>query len=395
MKIPIRLGIVGAGRGHNHADAVQLLDGLLRVTAVCDNDPEMLKSWRDNPKVTCYENYDDLLADPDIDAVCIATPIRLHAQQSIQALNAGKHVLCEVTAAFTLEECCELLATVLRSGRTYMMAENCCFFREVMMVDQMVKRGVFGEIISAEGSYIHDCRKYYFQDAENMAWRGQLRHEFANNWYPTHSLGPVCKWLGINQTDKLKTTATWPSNSAAVAAYARRNFGEDSPFGDENFWKMPDACSTLLRTEKGILIEHRLDLASPRPRHQNRYALQGTRASFVLNADVDAGPLIWISDSSPTNADGTATEWESLWKYADEYEHPLWREFGEVAIRTGHAGGDYFVLREFALAIIEERPPLVDVYDAVTWSSISELSEMSIKQGSAPVAVPDFKTSSL
>ena len=127
---------------------------------------------RDMPEIRCYQNYEDLLADPFIDAVCLATPLRLHAQQFIQALYAGKHVLCEVTAAWTLEECWELIAAANRSKGTYMMSENCYFFREVMMVQNMVDGGVFGELTSAEGSYLHDCRKYYFQDEQHIRRAG-------------------------------------------------------------------------------------------------------------------------------------------------------------------------------------------------------------------------------
>lgn len=391
MHTPIRLAVVGARRGHAHVDVAQHLDNRIKLVAVCDSNPAMLAEWSDNPDVRCISSYEELLADPEIDAVCIATPLTQHARQSIQALEAGKHVLCEVTAAWTIEECRELVAAVEKSDRTYMMAENCCYFREVMMVGQMVERGVFGEIIGAEGSYLHDCSDLYFQDGERLTWRGDLRHEIANNWYPTHSLGPVCNWLGVGKTDKLKTMATWASNAPAVARYAKQNFGADSPFADPDFWRMPDLSNTMIRTEKGILIEHRLDASSPRPRHQNRYSLQGTDASFVLNLDYGDEPLIWIRGVSPTSKTGVAEEWESLWKYADEYEHPLWREFGEVALSCGHGGADYFVLREFASAIIEQRPPFVDVYDAVAWSCISPLSTQSIAQGGAPVEIPNFK----
>lgn len=391
MLHPIRLAVIGARRGHAHATTVQYLDNRIQLVAVCDTNPEMLAEWREQPEVRCFESYEELLADDGIDAVCIATPMTMHAAQSILALQAGKHVLCEVTAAWTIEECRELVAAAQASDRTYMMAENCCFFREVMMIGQMVEHGIFGELISAEGSYLHDCCDLYFNDAEHLAWRGELRHAHARNWYPTHSLGPVCKWLGINETDKLKTTATWGSNTSAVAAYARRNFGADSPYAQSEFWQMPDLCHTLLRTEKGVLINHRLDASSPRPRPQNRYALQGTNASFVSNPDLDADPLVWIRDRSSTSQTGIAEEWESLWEYSDEFEHPLWREYGEVALKCGHNGADFFVLQEFASAIVENRRPLIDVYNAATWSAISPLSEISLTQNNRSVEVPNFK----
>lgn len=143
--------------------------------------------------------------------------------------------------------------------------------------------------------------------------------------------------------------------------------------------------------KKGVLIDLRLDWASARPHHMTRYELQGTKASFSWPDGPKAEPLIWIEDRSPTDERGIASEWEPLSKYREEYDHPLWREHREIAKTFGHGGGDFFTLREFCQAIKEDRPPMIDVYDAVTWSSITPLSVQSIANGNMPVAVPNFK----
>ncbi|HVF10747.1 MAG TPA: Gfo/Idh/MocA family oxidoreductase [Abditibacteriaceae bacterium] len=391
MTLPIRVAVIGGGRGRSFMHGAQNLPDKLKLTTICDLREATLADWRSHADIHCTTDYEEVLNDPNIDAVCIATPVQMHARQAIAALEAGKHVLSEVTAAYTLDECWGLIEAVERSGLTYMMAENYCFTRDVMMVSEMVRQGVFGDIIFAEGSYLHDCRDLFFHPDGELTWRGELRRTGFFNGYPTHSLGPVCQWLDINRGDRLASTATWHSGSSAVGPYVQRNLGSEHPLVDNAQWRLPDTVSTLIRTEQQRLIEHRLDFASPRPHHMNRYALQGTRASFTSHVDPHQESLIWIEDRSPTSKSGVAQSWEPLFKYAAEFEHPLWRRSAEEAAKAGHGGGDYFILREFADAIIENRPPLIDVYDAVTWSSITPLSAISMEHNNAPVAVPDFK----
>jgi len=408
MNLPIRVAVVGGRRGATFAHSAQSLADKVTLAAVCDTNEKVLEPWR-TQGVRCYNDYAKLLEDDAIDAVCLATPMRLHARQALEAMAAGKHVLSEVAAACTMEECWDLVRAVERGSLTYMMAENCCFWRDAMMVGEMVRRGVFGELISAEGDYLHDCRELLLDADGTINWRGESRRDDFCNDYPTHSLGPVCKWLGINETDGLATTATWNSGSFATAAYMRRNLGAEHALCEPTQWRLPDHVVTLIRTRRGVLVKHCLDHSSPRPgavpeiagaaptvarrsHSTNRYALQGTHAAFTSNITPDLEPLIWIEDRSPTKANGIAEEWEPLYTYADEFEHPLWRQYGHEAIKAGHRGGDYFLLMEFADAIIEGRPPLIDVYDAVTWSSIMPLSAISLQNNNMSVEVPNFKS---
>lgn len=388
---PIRFAVIGARRGRSFIDSAGTVGQDIQLTAICDKSPAMLAPWSDQPGLKLYSDYEQVLSNPDIDAVCIATPVPLHARQAIAALRAGKHVLSEVTAAYTLDECRELIEAVESTRLTYMMAENYCYMEPVLQVQNMVEQGVFGELIYASGSYIHDCRALYFTAEGDLTWRGEIRRDVLANTYPTHSLGPVARWLGINRTDFLDTTATWHSRAAAVAHYARRNLAEKSGYGSPDFWKHADTVTTSIRTERGALIDIRLDWASARPHHMTRYELQGTKASFSWPEGTDgAEPLIWIEGRSPENEKGIAEAWEPLSKYRGEFQHPLWREHRESASHAGHGGGDYFVLKEFASAIREGREPMINVYDAVTWSSITPLSAESIAAGNAPVKFPRF-----
>ncbi len=385
--LPIRIAVVGARRGRTFMNIAKMLPDKVRLEAVCDIKEDALAEWR-KTDVRVHDSYEELLDDPNVDAVCLATPVMLHARQAIAALDAGKHVLSEVTAAWTLEECHDLVAAAKRSKSTYMMAENYCFMREVMMVQNMVEQGVFGDIIYGEGAYIHQIINLLFNEDE-LTWRGRLRRDEFGNTYPTHSLGPVSRWLGINRSDFYTNTATFQSPTLMVPRYAEWNLSEGHP--DRNVkYNASDAVTTMLRTEKGVLAQIRVDWSSPRPHHTHRYALQGTKAGFTSNISPADDPQIWIQGRSPEDEHHGATTWESLWKYADEFEHPWWKEAGEAAAKTGHGGSDFFVLREFANAIIEEREPVITVEDAVTWSSITPLSKMSIEGGNIPIQVPRF-----
>jgi predicted dehydrogenase len=391
MNTPLRFAVIGAGRGSSFVHSAGTLAEEVQLVAICDINPRMLDPWRDNPELRLYESYEQVLNDPNIDAVCIATPVPLHARQAIQALNAGKHVLSEVTAIYnSVEEGWELIEAVERTGLTYMMAENYCYIRENMMLENMIEQGVFGEITYASGSYLHDCRDLMWHGDGQLTWRGQLRQSVYGNSYPTHSLGPVSRWLGINRTDRYVTTATWGSLCRAIPAYVARNDKPEKRLASPNAWHSNDGAVTMLKTEKGVIAEVRVDWASPRPHNMARHELQGTTASYTTQ-EPGREALIWIEGRSETSPTGIAGHWDPISKYYEEFEHPLWKAHFEDAQRAGHGGGDYFTLREFAAAVREGRPPMVDVYDAVTWSSITPLSMISIDNNNNAVEVPDFK----
>ncbi len=390
---PTRFAVIGARRGRTFIHSANSLgEKGVTLAAVCDCDLSALEEWKGTPGVKCYSHYEQVLNDPNIDAVCLATPVPLHARQAIAALEAGKHVLSEVTAAYTLDECWDLVAAVRKSGLTYMMAENYCFMEPVLQIQRMAEEGVFGEITYASGSYIHDCRDLFFTEEGELTWRGELRRSLQPaSSYPTHSLGPVARWLGINRTDFFKSTSSRASQSASIAHYIKRNQARLPNFSPSDRWLHPDTVTTCINTEKGALIDLRIDWDSARPHQMCRYELQGTKAAFCWpDSPGKSEPLIWIEDRSPTSDTGVAHDWEPLSNYSKEFGHPLWRSFGDEAQKAGHGGGDFFVLREFVGAIREERAPLIDVVDAVSWSSITPLSQQSIAQGNASVAIPRF-----
>ena len=386
----VRLGIVGGRRGGGFRQVMTSLADMVEVTAICDIVEAVLATWlKEYPQVRAFTRYEDLLESDACDAVLLATPMTLHARQAAQALRAGLHVLSEVVAATTLDECWELVETVEATGLTYMLAENYTYMRPNMLVRNLVEHGLFGDLTYAEGAYIHDCRHLMLDADGALTWRGALRH-LDGNLYPTHSLGPVAQWLGINRTDRLVETATWTSRSLARRQHVIEQLGAEHPLAGAEHWRGGDTATTVLTTERGALIVLRVDSASPRPHNMTHYALQGTRAAYVSARHHAEDPLIWMDGRSPGQSPPDAA-WESLWVHAPEFEHPRWRERGVEAGRGGHGGGDFFVIEDFVNAVRHGTPSPIDVYDAVTWSCIVPLSLESVAAGGQPARVPDFR----
>jgi predicted dehydrogenase len=397
---PVRLAVVGGRRGRSfHASLAQLAEKL-RVVAVCDLDENVLAEWkRQLPEARAYSRFDDLLDDADVDAVFLATPLQLHASQAVAALRAGKHVLSEVTAARTLEECWELVETVDSTGLTYMMAENYCFMRPNLMVENIARLGLFGTLTHLEGGYIHDTRPLLHHPDGSLTWRGELRQGLDSISYPTHSLGPVARWLRAanGPEDRFEVLTAFTSDSPAKRGYFAQRFGDGHPAAhDPDHWRQGDSGVALLHTSGGVVVTIRLDSA-PRPHNMTHYGLQGSRGAYLSARHAGEDPLIWIDGLSAGASEGLPGQeparWDSLWKHADAFEHPRWRERLREAQAAGHGGGDFFVLDEFATALLEHRPPAVDVRDAVTGSCVAALSAESIAGRGKPIAFPRFDQS--
>lgn len=393
MLKPLRFAVIGAGRGRSFIQSAQSLSEQVQLAAVCDNFAPALDGLRDRTDIKFYRDFDAVLDDPDIDAVCIATPLPMHARQAITALEAGKHVLSEVTACRSLEEGWQLIETVERTGLTYMMAENYCFMRPVLMVQNMIEAGLFGEITFALGHYIHSIPDMMHRSDGALNWRGEWFGQSYGNTYPTHSLGPVCRWLGINRGDRLKKLATWTTKARAAAHYCELVKPTRPEMQMPQNWRHNDSATTLIQTVNGVLIESRVDTVSKRPHNMAQHELQGTKGCVVSPIEAEQDWLIWLEGYGQEERPAVPGAWLKLNDLATEWEHPLWRAHLEAAQNSGHGGGDYFALREFVQAVAQNRAPLIDVYDAVTWSSVTPLSQQSVDAGFAPVEVPDFAAS--
>lgn len=389
---PIRCGVIGVGNRGTYLMRLAAQRPDVAIVAVCDIRPEHVSRAQDiiaaadRPRPLAFgdkghDDYRRLLDRNDLDAVVVTTPMQDHARMSIDALQAGKAVLSEVAAAVTLDECRDLVRTVEETGKFYMMAENVCYYRNCMMILNMVRQGLFGGLTYADCGYIHDCRKLHYHPDGSLTWRGRLARDHIGNTYPTHAIGPVAQWLDINRSDRFVSLVAMDSRQTGITREAIRRFGPDSPQAKQTY-KRGDSTTCLLRTANGAYVDIRYDTISSRPHRSTCYfGLQGETAAYrSLTGD------IWMDSKSPEY------KWENADAYQDKFDHPYWIEHGKEAAATGHGGADFFVIKEFFDALHDGRTSPIDVYDAAVWSAITPLSAQSLAAGSSAVVFPDFTT---
>ncbi len=362
MARPLKVGLVGR-RGGSFIPALEAMPDV-EVTAFCEIDEATLRVVADRYGIPHrYTRYEEMLEE-DLDAVVVATPMPLHVPQSVAALKAGKHVLCEVPAAVSLDECWELLAAVEKTGKVYMMAENYCYIPANVLIRELVKRGFFGDVYFGVGEYIHELKELN----EKTPWRRVWQTGRNGNTYPTHSLGPVLQWM----EDRV----------VSVCCLGSGHHYRD-PRGA--FYENEDTTITLCQLSRGGLIQLRLDMLSNRPHNMTYYALQGTKGCFEAARGLGDQPKVWLADFCPD-----AQTWRPLADFND-YLPERWKNPPPEARRAGHWGGDYWEVRDFVEAIQAGAAPPIDVVTAVEWTAVGLCSIESIARRGAPVEIPDFR----
>jgi len=382
-KTRVGLGVIGLGhRG------ISLLRNLLEmedvdVPAVCDLYEDRMRqgvelveaSGRRKPEG--YQDYKELLSRDDIDAVIIPSSWTSHAEIAIAAMKAGKYAAPEVGGVNSLEECWELVRTSEQTGMPCMLLENCCYGRHEMTVLNMVKQGLFGELIHCQCGYEHDLREEVARGIENRHYR--IHHYLRRNGevYPTHGLGPIAKCLGINRGNRFMTLTSMASKARGLREWIVNRLGEEHPLARADF-ALGDIVTTMIKCANGetILLVH--DTTLPRP-YSRGQRVQGTRG-------------IWMEDNNSIYIEGRSPghKWEPFDNYWEEFEHPLWKEYRKLGVRRGHGGMDYLVLRAFVESVKQRTDTPIDVYDTAAWMAVTVLSEQSVALGGQPVAFPDF-----
>jgi len=384
----VRIGFVGVrGMGAIHIENLARVSGAI-ITAVCDPDEEDAKqaartiteAGHAPPAVYARGNrdYERLCGEEELDIVYTATPWEMHTPICVAAMMNGKHAATEVPAAVTLEECWELVETAERTGRHCIMMENCCYDQVELMILNMVRQGLLGELIHAEGGYFHDLRDYKFRHEGASSWR--TAHSIRRNGdiYPTHGLGPLAQCMNINRGNRFSKLVSMSSTSQGLNLFAAREFGPDSPQAKQEY-ALGDIVTTLIQTNSGQTIMLKHDTGSPRP-YSRGICVQGT-AGIIRKYPEEK---IYIEGRSP------AEEWEPLSNYEKDFEHPLWTSQGHLSTGIGHGGMDYIEDHRLVHCLRKGLPLDMDVYDAAAWSAVSALSEQSIAAGNQPVDFPDF-----
>lgn len=389
MKEFVNIGIIGlSGRGSGMLGELLDCEGV-RVPAVCDKYEdraqrgfEIVKE-KTGTEPQVYLDYKELLARDDIDAIYCATTWITHSRIAIDAMKAGKHVAMEVGGAASIEECWQLVRTSEETGKFCMLLENCCYDRNEMAIFNMVKQGLFGEIIHMQGGYQHDLRDEISLGRENRHGRLFNFQHRNGELYPTHQLGPITKVLGINRGNRFVSLVSMASKARGLNEWIKKNKGEDYDLANYNF-NEGDIVTTMLKTANGETVVLTHDCSLPR-NYSRAYRVQGTKGLYM-----EDGESIYIEDRTK-NEDGS---WmhpsEDFEPYRDEYEHPLWKKYQTEGVHGGHGGMDFLVLSAFVESVRLDAAPPIDVYDTAVMMAVTCLSEQSIALGSAPVAFPDF-----
>lgn len=399
----VKIAIIGVGlRGQNHLALVLKRDDV-DLVAICDVDPRMLemakamitKSGKPMPKIFTGDNnaWKKMLQLKEIKAVIIATPWEWHKPMIIGSLEAGlKYVATEVILGITLQDHWDVVHAAEKYDAHVMMLENVCYRRDVLAVLNMVRQGVFGEILHLQGGYQHDLREVKFNDGvkpygggvefnekgfSEARWRTNHSVHRNGELYPTHGIGPVAQCININRGNRFLKLNSFATKSRSLHKYVVDHGGENHPNAKVNF-RLGDIVTTTIDCANGetIILQH--DTNSPRP-YSLGFRVQGTNGLWM-----DINSSIYIEGKSKPH------QWDDAKAWLEKYDHPLWKKYGSDAEGAGHGGMDFFVIHAFLESVKRGTPTPLDVYDAATWSAITPLSEQSIELGNETIDFPDF-----
>ncbi len=408
----VRVGIIGAGlRGQSHM-AEFMKRGDVSITAIADPDPAMVELAQKlltdvgRNEASVYgngpEDYRYLLQRDDVDAVLIASPWEFHVTQGIAALKAGKSVGLEVCGARSVEECWEIVRVSEQTGVPLMMMENVCYRRDVMAVLNMVRLGMFGELVHAQGGYEHDLRGVLFNSGKpdgyddgvefgakgwsEAKWRTQHYIDRNGELYPTHGLGPVAVMLDVNRGNRLTRLSSIASKARGAHKYIVEHPQGGAAHPNANvLFRQGDIVNTQLQCANGetILLTHDTTLQRP---YNLGFRVQGTEGLWQDTGwgDNDQGMVYFEKRQEKKH------RWENSQKWLEEFDHPIWKRRSEEAKTAGHGGMDFFVDHAFIECVKRKQPFPLDVYDMATWYSITPLSEKSIAEGGQVQDIPDF-----
>jgi len=389
MKEKVRLGIIGLGRrgmGMTRGNFAKMSD--VEIVAVSDLSKArmekacnwILENCGYEPKMAV--NYREIINDPTIDAVVIMIGWSGRPQMAIESMLAGKYTAIEVGCADTLEECYALVDTYEKTGVPVMMLENCCYGRREMCVLNIVKQGLFGEIVHCTGGYHHylnTCDLFAQLDIDDIPHYRLAKYRDMNREnYPTHELGPISKVLGINRGNRFTTLTSFGSKNVGLKTYAKDRFGEDSLYAKTDY-KQNDIITTMLTCANGETAMIVLDTTIPRAYYSRNFSVRGTHGMSS-----EERKAIYFADM-PEGVENNEAE------MFEKYDHPLHAQYVKEGVKTaGHGGMDWLVCRAFIEAVKNGTNTPIDVYDTATWLAVGPLSEISMKNGSAPVEFPDF-----
>jgi len=391
-KLPtVRVAVIGLGnRGPGAVDRLSYIEGV-EIKALCDKYPERVDkaqkilTKKGLPMAKAYsgaEGWKAVCESNDIDLVYVTTPWELHTPISVYAMKNGKHAASEVPAAKTIDECWELVETSEKTRKHMMMLENCCYDFFELLTLNMARNGLFGEILHAEGAYIHDLSRDYLFNKKAYADIWRLKENIQNNGslYPTHGLGPIAQCMNINRGDKFDHLVSMSTNDFSLGKLADEMAAKDDFFKEyTGKTYRGNMNTTIIRSDLGktLMVQH--DVSSPRP-YSRIHLVSGTKGA----AQKYPGPERIAFGHSWMKEEEFAT-------MKDKYMPPIVKHIGEIAKNVGGHGGMDFIMDWRLIDCLRNGLPLdQDVYDAAAWSSVFPLSGASVGKRSKTVDVPDF-----
>ena len=401
----VRVGFVGLGmRGPGAVERFTHIPGT-QVVALCDYEQERAEQCQkyleqaSMPKAAVYsgeKGYEELCKRDDIDLVYIATDWLHHFPVAMCAMENGKNVAIEVPSAMNLKECWDLINMSEKTRKHCMILENCCYDWFEMNTLNMAQNGVFGEVIRAQGAYIHnlsDFWDYYWKNGENdkLGWRLEFNMRHRGDVYATHGLGPVAQVLDIHRGDRMKTLTAMDTKSVVGKGLVEAKTGSECT----NF-RNGDHTTTMIRTENGKVIEIQHNVMTPQP-YNRLYQLTGVKGfankypteGYALGADqLSASGVQPKVDNLSSHGFLPQAEMDAL---VEKYQHPILKKYGEIAKEVGGHGGMDFIMDSRLVYCLQNGLPLdMDVYDLAEWCALAELGEISMDNNCAAVEFPDF-----
>ncbi len=381
-----RIGVIGVG-GRGTSLLRNLLAADAQVIAICDVVQEhadraaaMVVAAGQN-KPALYTNgphhYEAMAASKDIDFIIVATPWNWHAPMAIAAMKGGKDVAIEVPGVTTLEECWHIVRTSEETRKHCMILENCCYGYNETLILRMIQAGEFGELLYGEGAYIHDLRQELFSNKGEGLWRRTEHTLRDGNLYPSHGLGPVANYMGIQRGDRFGYLVSMSSPQRGLDLYRKQHLQPGDPRWKERYI-CGDMNISLIKTAKGLSITVKHAVSTPHP-YDRINLIAGTKGLFQ-----DYPPRIYFDEMNKDESFGSIDSYK-------HYQHPLWQREGKLAVKSGgHGGMDFIMIYRLLQCLKEGLPPDLDVYDCASWSAVAPLSVTSVSRGSAPVEFPDF-----
>ena len=387
MNNKVKTAVVGlGGRGYSiMADLILNMDNA-EVVAVCDLYEDRVNAGADaverktGVRPFASTDYREVLDRDDVEAVLILSAWESHFPVAIYAMEKGVAVGMEVGGAYSVEDCWKLVNTYERTKTPFMFLENCCYGEVEMAVMNMVKLGIFGEVVHCEGGYRHDLRDeiLFGSERRHYRFRNYMNRNCEN--YPTHELGPIAQILDINRGNRFLSLVSVSSKAAGLNEFAKNHPNANKELATARF-AQGDVVTTIIKCARGETITLTLDTTLPRC-YSRGFTVQGTKAMYCEDNQS------FFIDGESTNH--FSPDFKNQGRYLEKYAHPTWVEYHKSGIRGGHGGMDGLVYDTFLECVRTGTPCPIDVYDAAAWMVVTPLSEQSIAMGGAPVSFPDF-----